>query len=208
MFGVADSSDESTEEEEQQAELLQPCPDEGSGLGQGKNNSKGKVKGQRNSQLIKGKGKDSHAQLSMAPVAETSPEIPAAQQMSQAPEDLWAAPEFSGGEPSPELTTATLQSAPEPAPMKFRSVPVDDKPGMYKVLKWCSVQGDISMDSDDVDEVDAGLFVTVLELAFSEVDRAVRAQVEDPHGWITLLDAETGERFASRVPDEAASGIE
>eukprot|EP00933_Yihiella_yeosuensis_P083615 TRINITY_DN9785_c0_g1_i1.p1 TRINITY_DN9785_c0_g1~~TRINITY_DN9785_c0_g1_i1.p1 ORF type:complete len:1112 (+),score=327.76 TRINITY_DN9785_c0_g1_i1:449-3337(+) len=78
----------------------------------------------------------------------------------------------------------------------------EDKPGKYLLTRTCFVSPEADLlDPDDdelVDELDEGLEVNIVEILHLEEENRLRARLENPDGWFTLMNTETGKRWAER----------
>eukprot|EP00927_Polykrikos_kofoidii_P040671 TRINITY_DN34719_c0_g1_i2.p1 TRINITY_DN34719_c0_g1~~TRINITY_DN34719_c0_g1_i2.p1 ORF type:complete len:1129 (-),score=240.23 TRINITY_DN34719_c0_g1_i2:44-3430(-) len=91
-------------------------------------------------------------------------------------------------------------------PEKIVAVHVDG-PGKYNVLRDTVLEDCKSpSEGNRVADLAKGLVVAVAEVARFEGDHLVRARLEDPPGWFTLVGTATGERWANR--DEASMKME
>eukprot|EP00438_Fugacium_kawagutii_P033457 Skav218243 [mRNA] locus=scaffold1426:42897:54427:- [translate_table: standard] len=79
-----------------------------------------------------------------------------------------------------------------------------DFPGVYVIQHdGCLVRDDLSLTSPELKELPQGTMVNVLEVVLDYYDEETMAQrkrgrLQHPAGWISLLDGETGYRFAER----------
>merc|ERR1712060_292231 len=80
-----------------------------------------------------------------------------------------------------------------------------DAPGRYMVLKRTAVQLTAKVGSQKFATLEPGCEVSVVEVVDSTEDRRVRARVEEPAGWISLLNTESGLRWAEKVEEEEAT---
>ncbi|CAE8630184.1 unnamed protein product, partial [Polarella glacialis] len=78
--------------------------------------------------------------------------------------------------------------------------------GEYVLIRTAFVSPDLmnlSPDDEDlVDELEADTVIQVIEVVDLVEEKRVRARLAEPAGWITLVNTETGARWARR-PDEA-----
>ncbi|CAK0882695.1 unnamed protein product [Prorocentrum cordatum] len=81
-----------------------------------------------------------------------------------------------------------------------------DAPGRYIVLKRTAVQLTAKVGSQKFATLEPGCDVKVVEVVDSTEDKRIRARVEEPAGWISLLNTESGHRWAERVEEEEAVG--
>lgn len=83
----------------------------------------------------------------------------------------------------------------------------EDKPGVYILDRVAFVSPEIdNFDPDDddlVDELEDGKEVRIAEVVEMVHEQRLRARLEEPNGWITLANQETGKRWASPVPRDA-----
>eukprot|EP00930_Biecheleria_cincta_P020667 TRINITY_DN1548_c0_g1_i6.p1 TRINITY_DN1548_c0_g1~~TRINITY_DN1548_c0_g1_i6.p1 ORF type:complete len:1630 (-),score=327.65 TRINITY_DN1548_c0_g1_i6:278-5167(-) len=92
----------------------------------------------------------------------------------------------------------------------------EDAPGVYmldRVAFVSPVMDNFDPDDEDIlDELEEGQEVRiaeVVELVHKQRGQRVRARLEEPNGWITLVNRETGKRWATPVPVVAlTSGAE
>ncbi|CAJ1330623.1 unnamed protein product [Effrenium voratum] len=79
-----------------------------------------------------------------------------------------------------------------------------DYPGTYVVLHdGACVKADISLSSPEVGDLKEGMLINVVEVVVDYFDEEVsasrkRGRIENPAGWISLVDRDTGYRFAER----------
>ncbi|CAE8634557.1 unnamed protein product, partial [Polarella glacialis] len=87
--------------------------------------------------------------------------------------------------------------------LELKSEPEDDEPGNYVLTRTAFVSPDLdnlSPDDDElVGELDEGTTITILEVVRLVDAQRVRARLEDPAGWITLINIETGKRWADKL---------
>jgi hypothetical protein len=106
----------------------------------------------------------------------------------------WEAPAQKAGG-----TSSSLQSASKTrirAAEKGDEV-VTDTPGMYTIMAAASRVGDvIALENTQVGLLKQGDEVEVIEVKRLETVPRIRARLRKPSGWITLVNTETGERFA------------
>merc|ERR1712232_1006115 len=69
--------------------------------------------------------------------------------------------------------------------------------GVYVTTDRLAVMDGPNIDSNKVAEVTNGCTINVLEVVHRPHVKRVRARIEEPHGWITLLHTGTGETFAN-----------
>mmetsp|Transcript_55370 Transcript_55370/g.154231 ORF Transcript_55370/g.154231 Transcript_55370/m.154231 type:complete len:371 (+) Transcript_55370:41-1153(+) len=75
-----------------------------------------------------------------------------------------------------------------------------DVPGKYTIIKQAGVTTRMeTVKAHVVGQLNVGDVVDVLEVVHNTEERRVRARIEDPPGWISLLNAETGTRWAVRA---------
>lgn len=96
------------------------------------------------------------------------------------------------------LPAAVADQQPEETPQ--------DAPGRYMVLKRTAVQLTAKVGSQKFATLEPGCEVKVVEVVDLTEDRRVRARVEEPAGWISLLNTESGHRWAERAEAEEAAG--
>jgi len=88
-----------------------------------------------------------------------------------------------------------------------------DFPGTYHILHdGAHLRQDISLSSPLVTEFTAGQMVNVVEVVLDYFDEdqyasRKRARVENPAGWISLVDRDSGYRFAERLANPVPSGM-
>jgi len=81
-----------------------------------------------------------------------------------------------------------------------RALELDDAPGAYVVAHQDTlVSSSIrrSGESEAIGSLPSGTFVNVLEVVHLADSHRVRARIEHPPGWISLLNTETGYRWAN-----------
>lgn len=78
-----------------------------------------------------------------------------------------------------------------------------DRHGTYEILAEAQVRAALSIASAPVSRVLPGVLVTVLDVVTwqEEGTERTRALIENPVGWITLLNVSSGKRFAQRQKD-------
>lgn len=79
---------------------------------------------------------------------------------------------------------------------------VSDVPGKYCIVHdetFLSRTLDVPTEQDVLGILSAGTLVHVVEVVTNEFEKRVRGKVQTPEGWISLLDTETGYRWAFRV---------
>jgi hypothetical protein len=80
--------------------------------------------------------------------------------------------------------------------------PEVDEPGIYVITHDNTLVGTTSsLDSDDIDKLSVGTEVEVVELVTMHEEHRLRAKIKDPEGWISLLNTETGRRWAAQKAD-------
>lgn len=81
-----------------------------------------------------------------------------------------------------------------------------DRPGWYRVDTLAHLKAGVFLGSAHLSDIAPGSVVRIEEVVEDEVARRVRARVAHPPGWISLLDLDTGDRWAKRVrPSEAVA---
>lgn len=73
-----------------------------------------------------------------------------------------------------------------------------DGPGVYILAGEVDVTEAVGRGSTKVGRLQPGQEVHVLEVVQKEQDRRVRARIQQPAGWISLLDTSEGHRWAHR----------
>ena len=73
-----------------------------------------------------------------------------------------------------------------------------DGPGIYILAGEVDVFEGVARGSAKVGRLGAGQEVRVLEVVHREMDRRVRGRIQQPAGWISLLDTSEGHRWAHR----------
>jgi len=82
-----------------------------------------------------------------------------------------------------------------------------DLPGMYTVVHdRTKVAPGEELSNVFVAELSKGASVRVVEVVIRNQDKRVRGRLESPAGWISLLNTETGYRWASRDEKASAGG--
>lgn len=76
-----------------------------------------------------------------------------------------------------------------------------DLPGRYRVLETTHVTEHSDVESDNVAQVNEGTVVEVLDIVVCPTDQRVRGRIEQPSGWISLLDTANGHRWAEQEAD-------
>jgi len=115
-----------------------------------------------------------------------------------------------GGEPEEDFMDA--ESPPHEDRHEFEPEPADeaglvDGPGRYVILIDTFATRSLAKGSKVLCELDAGQVVDVLEVRLVPCEHRVRANLRRPApgvagGWVSLLDTESGERFAA--PEQAS----
>lgn len=81
-----------------------------------------------------------------------------------------------------------------------------DKPGWYRVDTLAHLKAGVFLGSTHLSDLAPGRIVRIEEVVDDDVARRVRARVADPPGWISLLDLDSGARWAERLqPSEVAA---
>lgn len=76
-----------------------------------------------------------------------------------------------------------------------------DSPGVYTILHdHTKVASTRELTEDWVAELSKGTVVRVVEVISSPAVKRVRGRLENPTGWISLLNVETGYRWAAKAP--------
>eukprot|EP00930_Biecheleria_cincta_P023334 TRINITY_DN1687_c0_g1_i1.p1 TRINITY_DN1687_c0_g1~~TRINITY_DN1687_c0_g1_i1.p1 ORF type:complete len:1958 (-),score=432.85 TRINITY_DN1687_c0_g1_i1:41-5773(-) len=74
-----------------------------------------------------------------------------------------------------------------------------DSPGVYTVMKTVALTTGPDKKSGKIQNLFAGMTVTILEVAYIQDDKRVRGRVQDPEGWISLTNPEDVDmRWAER----------
>lgn len=100
-----------------------------------------------------------------------------------------------------DFPSVARQQLPQAAPMGIvEAFELDDAPGAYVIshqdtLVSSSVRR--SGESEAIGCLVSGTFVNVLEVVHLPDSHRVRARIEHPPGWISLLNTETGYRWAN-----------
>lgn len=81
-----------------------------------------------------------------------------------------------------------------------------DSPALYVTWHSTVVRAAAELTSLEVDTLTMGTEVAVLEVVSLVEGRRVRGRIENPAGWISLLDTETGNRVAAKVSRGANNG--
>lgn len=79
----------------------------------------------------------------------------------------------------------------------------DDAPGVYRLVYDAPLKAVPQKSAPGIGRLEAGSFVEVLEICTSVEQRCVMGRVESPAGWLTLVSAKTGVRWAEKE-DEAS----
>lgn len=112
---------------------------------------------------------------------------------------------ISLGDPTSGYRFAKRRPEPEKPP------PTEDKPGEYTVThNNAAVRSTIELSSPIIEHLEVGTVITVLEVAphaERELQR-IRARIESPVGWISLIDPVSGHRFAERNPEPEPKVLE
>jgi len=85
----------------------------------------------------------------------------------------------------------------------------EDKPGQYIIIHdntFLSNSVALPVDEDVLEFLPAGSVVTVVEVVRRDSEKRVRGRLETPAGWISLLDCESGYRWASRIQAKPKGG--
>lgn len=72
----------------------------------------------------------------------------------------------------------------------------EDKPGIYEILYDAVVKSGAVITSPEVARVRKGELVNVVEVEIVESEARVRGRLEEPPGWISLLDLQSNYRWA------------
>jgi hypothetical protein len=76
----------------------------------------------------------------------------------------------------------------------------EDGPGIYRTThRGVVVRAEVSMDSEKLTKMAEGVTFKVAEVCQLRQEQRLRARIEKPAGWITIVNLETGERWASRA---------
>lgn len=81
---------------------------------------------------------------------------------------------------------------------------VDCRPGTHVIRLQCVVTANAGLESDDVDTLEEGTLVNVLEVVDCPTVCRVRGRIESPNGWISLVNTELDGRWAVLVDVEDA----
>merc|ERR1712217_766450 len=77
-----------------------------------------------------------------------------------------------------------------------------DAPGAYIIKHPCSVQATLSVGgatTDAIAELPVGKQVQVVEVVALAKMKRIRARIENPSGWISLRNTESGHRWAAKI---------
>lgn len=81
-----------------------------------------------------------------------------------------------------------------------------DSPGTYTIVhNGTKVGTSAELTGSAISELSSGASVRVLEVVRLEMDKRVRARLEVPAGWISLVNTETGFRWATKAPSAAGA---
>lgn len=86
-------------------------------------------------------------------------------------------------------------------PLEISLVCKEDRPGIYVIVHDRSAVTPtvaLGSDADVVAKLAAGAIVEVLEVVHNDKEQRVRARLKKPAGWISLLNTESGKRWAKR----------
>mmetsp|Transcript_11688 Transcript_11688/g.22239 ORF Transcript_11688/g.22239 Transcript_11688/m.22239 type:complete len:284 (+) Transcript_11688:45-896(+) len=93
-------------------------------------------------------------------------------------------------------------SSSEESSAKREDMVLQDRPGQYVVIHdstFVSASPGLPTDEDVVEFIRAGTVVEVVEVLRNPDSKRVRGQISAPPGWISLLDLDSGYRWACRV---------
>merc|ERR1711902_475185 len=77
-----------------------------------------------------------------------------------------------------------------------------DRPGKYYIICLTGVTSSMEPSQKTIiKELAPGTAINVLEIASDESGRRIRALIEKPRGWISLLNKDTGKRWARHHED-------
>jgi len=73
-----------------------------------------------------------------------------------------------------------------------------DGPGLYRIVRNTFASSGVALGCEKVQILEEGVVIKVLEVVYSALDKRIRGRIEEPGGWVSLLDTESGARYAER----------
>lgn len=101
-----------------------------------------------------------------------------------------------------KLAAAVAGAASKAGDAAGASKPKRDRPGPYTVIKQAGVMSTMETAKGSVKHhINIGDEINILEVVHNEAERRVRARLENPPGWISLLNMDSGTRWAVHKDD-------